>query len=34
MWYAYDIKTGLALEIGIDKEDETKVKLGAWKPKL
>lgn len=34
MWYAFDIKTGRALEIGVDKKDETRVKLGSWKPKL
>ena len=33
-WYAFDIKKGRALEIGVDKEDETRVSFGAWKPKL
>lgn len=34
IWYAFDIKHGRALELGKDKNDETKIKLGAWKPKL
>jgi len=33
-WYAFDIKQGRALEVGIDKTDDSKIVLGAWKPKL
>ena len=32
-WYAYDIKTNRALELGVDKQDNSKVILGAWIPK-